>query len=385
MRRVKVLHVIGQMNAGGAETWLLHVLRRLNPERFQTDLLVHSLEPGLYDEEVVQLGARLIPCLHPNHPVSCARQLRRILERYGPYDVLHSHLHHLSGFVMRAGRSCGVPVRIAHSHNDTRSVDAGSSWARRSYLRLAKRWIRAYATAGLAVSPEAAAALFGPEWQRDQRWRVLPCGIDLAPFREPVPREAVRADLGIPQEAFVVGHVGRFLPQKNHRFFVDVAEEVAGREPRGRFLLIGEGPLRPEIELEIQRRGLGARFRFAGVRRDVPRLMSGAMDVLLFPSVHEGLPLVLMEAQAAGLPCVVSDSVPRSAEVVPGLVSRLSLNTQPSVWAEIVLAAGRSSDKPGRPDALCCVARSAFNIEASVRALQSLYAAAPVSVAATAR
>ncbi|HFB98044.1 MAG TPA: glycosyltransferase family 1 protein, partial [Bryobacterales bacterium] len=194
MRRVKVLHVIGQMNAGGAETWLLHVLRRLDPERFETDLLVHSSEPGLYDEEVKRLGARLIPCPPPNRPLAYARRLRRILERYGPYDVIHSHLHHLSGLVLRVGRSCSVPVRIAHSHNDTRSVDAGSSWARRFYLWLAKRWIRAYATAGWAVSPEAAAALFGPTWREDRRWRVLPCGIDLAPFLASVSRNAVRAE-----------------------------------------------------------------------------------------------------------------------------------------------------------------------------------------------
>lgn len=370
---VRVLHVVGGMNRGGVETWLMHVLRHIDRERFRMDFLVHTTQPCAYDDEILALGSRIIPCPHPRRPLSYARRLKRILRERGPYDVIHSHVHHYSGWVLRAARQAGVPVRIAHSHSDTYRLQAGTSPPRRLYLALAKRWIAAHATHGLACSRQAAAALFGPDWESDPRRRVLYYGIDLAPFRDDVDRVSVRRELGIPVDAFVVGHVGRFEEPKNHAFLVEIARHIAAREPRARFLLVGDGPLRKEIERKAAGLGLAGVVHFAGIRRDVPRLMMGAMDVFVLPSLWEGLPVVAIEAQAAGLSCVLSDVVPQEADVVPALMRRLSLERPPSLWAESALATRIDPARPPQPEALARVEASVFNVAVSANQLQSVY------------
>jgi glycosyltransferase involved in cell wall biosynthesis len=233
-------------------------------------------------------------------------------------------------------------------------------------------WIRKYATYGLAASAPAAAALFGPDWQSDPRFRVLYCGIDLEPFRQEVSREAVRQELGIPKDAPVVGHVGRFTPQKNHAFLLDIAAEVVKRRPEVRFLLVGEGPLRPAMEAKAHNLRIENNVIFAGVRSDVPRLMLGAMDVFILPSLWEGLPVSLLEAQAAGLRCVCSDAVPPEAAVVPDVVRYVRLSAGAGEWAAVVLRTleyGRLREA----GALEVIAKGDFNVQKSCQDLIELY------------
>ena len=330
---MRILHIVGGLNRGGAETWLVQVLGHIDREKYQMDFLVHSTEPGAYDEEVKALGARIIPCPKPSNPLQYAVNFRRILRRHGPYDCVHSHVHHFSGYVLMLAAMMRVPMRIAHSHNDTRAVDRHSSFLRKVYLAGTKKLIQRFATAGVAVSQGAAQCLFSESWKSDQRWTVSPLGIDLRPFDQPVNPRQVRSELGIPKDAFVVGHVGRFVEQKNHRFLVQIAECFCALEPRAAFLLVGDGPLKPEIENLVRTRGLQERFVFTGVRQDVPRLMKGAMDCFLFPSLYEGLGLVVWEAQAAGLPCILSDSIPEEAAKVMDQVWRLSARATAKDWA----------------------------------------------------
>jgi|SRR6266550_4819351 len=166
-RRIRILHIVGGMGRGGVETWLMHVLRHADRERFQMDFLVHTAQPCPYDEEVRALGGNIIPCLDPARPWSYARNFRRALAAQGRYDIVHSHVHNYSGYVLRLARRAGVPVRIAHSHLDSTPGDAAANARRRLYLALARRWIRRHATTGLAASGKAADALFGPAWRRE--------------------------------------------------------------------------------------------------------------------------------------------------------------------------------------------------------------------------
>jgi glycosyltransferase involved in cell wall biosynthesis len=372
---IRILHVLGGMVRGGVETWLMHILRHIDRDRFHMDFLVHTTQPCAYDDEVRALGSKIIPCMHPWRPWLYARNLKRVLREHGPYDVVHSHVHHYSGFVLRLAQQPSVPVRIAHSHNDTTQLQAEATLLRQGYLTLMKRWISRYATVGLAASRKAAVALFGPVWEADSRWRILHYGIDLTPFRNPVAPAAVRAELGIPAEAFVMGHVGRFVKQKNHAFLVDIAAEVARREPMMRLLLVGDGPLRPTIEQRVAQAGLTNRIVFAGLRSDVPRLMLGAMDVFVLPSLHEGLPVVGLEVQAAGLPFVLSDVVAEELDEVKPLVRRLSLSLPASAWAEAILAVRDAAPAITQPEALHMMEKSSFTIQASVERLEEAYLA----------
>lgn len=372
---IRILHVVGGMNRGGIETWLMHVLRHIDRDRFQMDFLVHTAEPCAYDDEVYAIGSKIIHCLNLSQPWIYAANFRRILHECGPYDIVHSHVHHFSGYVLYLAKQAGIPVRIAHSHNDTSAVEAKAVWHRRLYLALTKNWIARYATMGLGCSHKAVANLFGSDWQSDPRWRVLYCGINLTPFQKQVNSDSLRAELGIPTDAFVIGHVGRFAEQKNHVFLLEIAAEVAKREPKMRLLLLGEGSLRSDIEQKVLQMGLSDRVIFAGIRPDVPEIMGSIIDIFLFPSLHEGLGLVLIEAQAAGLPCIFSSVVPDEADVVKPLVRRLSLSQPASEWAEGVLTQRDAGSTITKSDALALVETSPFNIETSVKQLESIYQA----------
>jgi glycosyltransferase involved in cell wall biosynthesis len=365
MAPIRILHAVGGMNRGGVETWLMHVLRRIDRRRFKMDFLVHTSDACAYDDEIRSLGSNIIPCLHPRQPWRYVPALDRVLVSDGPYDVVHSHLYRFSGLVLRAANRCGVPVRIAHSH--TAGMDQGAGLLRRLYLRWADHWLQQHATLGLACSVSAAEDLFGADWRSDPRWRVLSYGIDLAPFEAPRSRERMRAELGLAVDDRVLGHVGRFDESKNHAFLLEIMAAARRIDSRVRPLLVGDGPLRLEMERRAVR--LGLRAVFAGSRPDVPEIMLGAMDAFVFPSLFEGLGLVLVEAQAAGLPVVTSDVVPAEATVVSETVRRLSLADSADSWARAALDALR----PDRGRCLEAVTASPFNLAANFHQLLASY------------
>jgi glycosyltransferase involved in cell wall biosynthesis len=370
--KIRVLQIVGGMNRGGIETWLMHILRHIDRERLHMDFLVHTANPCAYDDELRALGSGILPCLGHSRPWDYAKNFRRILSSCGPYDIVHSHLHHYSGYTLGLAKRAGIPMRIAHSHVGASAEDTSPSPLRWIYLNAARRLIRRFATIGLAASGEAAKALFGPAWHRDPLCRLLYYGIDLDPFEGPAD-QSVRASLGLPPDAFVIGHVGRFAEQKNHGFLLEILRRVSDSDPRTRLLLIGDGPLRPAIERGAAKLGLSERLIFAGLRSDVPRLLLGAVDVFVMPSLYEGLPLAGLEAQAAGLPCVLSDSITRELDVIPQLIRRLPLSAPASAWADQVLTLGRSPAVLSRSQALEALVSSPFGITNSVKRLESLY------------
>jgi glycosyltransferase involved in cell wall biosynthesis len=370
-RKIRVLQVLGALHQGGVETWLLHVARQIDRSAFELDFLVHTDQPAAYDDDVRSLGSRILPCLHPSQPWQYGVKFKAIVREHGPYDVVHSHVHDYSGYVLRLARQAGVPVRIAHSHLDSTQNDQRAGVFRRRYLALMKHWIRQHATGGLGCSRRAAAALFGAAWERDPRWQLFFCGIDLAPFQADSERTAVRREFHVPDDVLLVGHVGRFDYQKNHKFLVEIIQEAVRQDRPVRLLAIGGGPLRSEIEQQVDAAGLRDHVIFAGLRRDVPRLMRG-MDAFVLPSHFEGLPIVLMEAQAAGLPCVISEAVDEDATVIPALVTRLPL-TSAADWVAAIEASRQLPADEIRSEALRTLAGGPFNIRNGVDALERMY------------
>lgn len=371
MRPVRILHCVGAMNRGGVETWLMQVLQHVDRRQFAMDFCCLSGEPGVYAPEIEALGGQVHTCRLTKNVISFSREFEKLL-RSQRYDVVHSHVHSFSGFVLWRANRCGVSGRIAHSHNT--SEPKAPRGVRRLYKAWMFRLLERYANAGIAASGEAGAALFGAGWRANSRWQIIRCGVDLAPFLAASEwRSCVRASLGLPADAFVVGHVGRFDKQKNHDLFVQIAAEAVKLAPHSYFLLVGNGILKPEIEAKVGSLGLSQRFVFAGLRGDVPQLLN-AMDVFLMPSLYEGLPVAGLEAQAAGLPVVFSDTITSEAAVLPEMVSYLSLNQSPAQWAAAVVRA----DAQTRPDAerrQRAFAAGGFSIDASVQSLTKLYAA----------
>lgn len=370
---IRVLHVLGRLDFGGVESWLAQVAANIDRSKVQLDFLVHDTRPGALDESVRAQGCRILPCALGN-PVTFSVQLLRTLRRYGPYDVVHSHVHHFSGAILLAARLAGVRVRLAHSHSDTRRGDATANWRRRAYLRATERLVRRHATAGLAASRDAASALFGSEWASDSRLRVLHCGIDLSRYHGTSASAEVRKELGIGESTLVLGHVGRLSPPKNHRFLLEVMAAFVRSEPESKLVLVGDGPLRSAIRQGISDFGLDGKVLLCGARSDVPRLLA-AMDVFVFPSLWEGMPLSLVEAQAAGLPCLVSDAVTTEATVVKELVTRLGLPLGAGPWADTATRLARAPRPVDAAAALARVRASDFDISTSTHALEALYGA----------
>lgn len=325
--------MLGKLDRGGIETWLVQLLSQIDRTRYQMDFLVHTADPGAYDNEVLALGAKIIPCPSSRSPLQYARDFRRILQEHGPYDCVHSHVRYYTGYVLLLARLNGVPIRIAHTHTGNPEEDA--TLQRRLYRSAMRTLIRRSATAGIAVSTVAGDTLI-PNWKSDPRWHLIPYGVDTTRFRIEVDALEVRKELGIPSDRWVVGHVGRFVDVKNHQHIVRIAKTLCRPDSNIHFVLIGDGPLRESIRSQIAASGLIDRFTFVGLRSDVPRLLLGAMDSFIFPSKYEGLPIALIEAQLAGLPCVASSAVTQEVVLNPAYVTWLSLAEPAEMWAEAV-------------------------------------------------
>jgi glycosyltransferase involved in cell wall biosynthesis len=374
-RPIRILHVVGGMDRGGVETWLMHVVRNIDRRQLQMEFLVHTDRRCAYDDEIRALGSKLHFCANPSRPLQYRGNFLRILREHGPFDVVHSHVHSFSGYVLRLAEAGGVALRIAHSHSDTSSVDETCLFHRRLYLKLVRYWIRQYASRKVAVSQQAASNLYGRRWASDSTVSVLHCGIDLEPFNRVPDQAAVRHELGHRPDEFTIGHVGRFEAMKNHEFLLKMHAHILRHLPTARLLLIGKGSRENQIRGLAAQLGIADRVTFAGLRGDVGRIMVGAMDVFAMPSLYEGLSLAAVEAQAAGLPTVLSDKFPDEVDTGCGLVRFMSLEKTPSEWAQNILQHA-SQVRVSRADAIAHITRSTFNIETSIKGLQKLYTSA---------
>lgn len=355
----RILHVVTHMNRGGLETMIMNYYRHIDRSKVQFDFLVHRIQKADYDDEILALGGKIYR-LQPLNPLSPAylRSLDRFFAEHREYDIVHSHLDCMAGVPLKYAKKHGVPVRIAHSHNSSQPRDA-------KYLLklLYKRNIVKYATKLFACGQEAGQWMFGTD-----DFTVMNNAVDAAAYvYDPAAAQQIRKELGVPADVPVVGHVGRFCPQKNHEFLIDIFEQILLRRPDAVLLLVGDGSLRAGIEEKTQNLGMGGHVIFTGVRSDVDALLQ-AMDVFLFPSLYEGLPVSIIEAQAAGLPCLISDGVPVECKKTDA-VEQIALEESSSVWAEAVLEAARQPRKNTTQDIRC----AGFDIRENALRLQEFY------------
>jgi len=362
----RVLQVLGGLGAGGIETWLVNVLKIINTEQVTWDFVVNTPSGGVYGKELTAMGSRIFVCGAHQLPPVFSRRLARILTANGPYDVVHVHLHFYSGLALRVAHRFGVPVRIAHSH--LADSGGGRSYGGRMYESIGRHLIRRHATHRIAASSEAGRALF-----RGMDYSVLRCGIPLTPRIEPEMGLALRGELGIPKDAMVIGHVGRFDRQKNHEFLVRVAASAMHTDPRVWLLLIGSGELVSKVEEQLKELGIRSRSVLAGVRRDARILMRDVINVLVFPSLYEGLPIALLEAQAEALPIVASRSISPETIVIRELVHMLELQDSPEIWASKALSLMNAPRLISIKLAREIVRNGPFSLESSAASLSRLY------------
>lgn len=356
---IRILQVVTHMNRGGLETMIMNYYRRIDRSKVQFDFLVHRTEEAAYDAEILALGGKIYR-LSPMNPLSrrYLSKLDSFFSDHQEYRIVHCHLDCMAGIPLKYAKKHGVPVRIAHSHNSSQTRDV------KYPLKLFyKRNIPHYATDLFACGEDAGRWMFGTE-----KFTVLNNAIDASAYccNAEVAGE-IRRELGIASDALVVGHVGRFCPPKNHSFLIDVFSRVLKQRPGSVLVLVGGGELQHQAELQVRKLGIEKNVIFTGVRSDVPRLLQ-AMDVFQFPSIYEGLPVSIVEAQAAGLPCLISDKVPIECKKTD-LVKQISLAESVDAWADAVLDAA----KVPRRNTLEEIRAAGFDIAENAKWLEEYY------------
>lgn len=366
---IRVLHVVGGTDCGGTETWLTSMLRHAADYGLSMSFLVHTSARGYYDDLIESRGGRILRCLQHRSPLKYTTQLRQLLKQQR-FDAIHSHVSSFSGLVMKVAFHSGIPVRIAHSHHT--NPLRRPTLVRQCYQHAMHHWINTYATHRLAASQDATTTLAWPRLT-SRSWEVLHCGIDLSRFAGPPDRTRTCRELGIKPSAIILGHLGRFIPAKNHIHLLETFAELARGNSRFHLLLVGDGPERPNIERVIATKNLGDKVTLAGVRTDAARLLTDVVDVFVFPSRREGLGLALVEAQAAGIPCVASTSIPQEAVLVPELVEQLPLEDGPIAWSRSVQTMQSARARITPQQAWQIVNESDFNLTTGLVRLRDTY------------
>lgn len=359
MQPIRILHVVTYMGRGGLETMIMNYYRHIDRDRVQFDFLTHRDFRADYDDEIEALGGkiyrlpRLVPWSRHYH-----KALHSFFAGHPEYKIVHVHQDCLSSVILKAARKHGIAVRIAHSHNS--SQDKNLKYLIKLFYRAQ---IPRYATQLFACGKDAGDWMF-----RGQPYQIISNAIDSKQHVFDYSRRmSMRQKLGLPSNAFVIGHVGRFDLQKNHSFLLDVFASAKAQQRHAVLLLVGDGNLRAEIEQKAAALGLSDDVIFTGVRSDVPDLLQ-AMDCFVFPSMYEGLGIVVIEAQASGLSCIVSDGVPSECAITD-LVEHCPLSKGPEYWARTILK------RKGilRTDRSREIIQAGYDITAKAQWLQNYY------------
>jgi glycosyltransferase involved in cell wall biosynthesis len=372
MNKTKVLHVVASMGYGGVQTWIVDLTRQAREENVQLDLLVYASEEWPLALLAKSYGAKVFVCTNHHNIWTLWTTLRDICRTHGPYEAIHAHNLFQNGLVLLFAKILGVPVRISHSHNS--ALGERESLPRRIYSASMKWLLPLVATRLAAVSELAGEKLYGAHWRNLPQSCLLYCGIDFSaydPDKQPAP--SLRKALGLPPEAKVAGHVGRFIYQKNHAFLLDIMAEAMKKDQDLWLLLVGDGELKTEIAAKAERLGISKRTIFAGIRRDIPNVLIECFDLFLMPSHFEGLPLVMLEAQGAGKKILVSDSVTREADIIPELVARLPLDAGVTLWANKITELLKAPPSISHKHAYDRMQGSAFSIQESFRSSLSMW------------
>ncbi|WHX42844.1 glycosyltransferase family 1 protein [Mesobacillus sp. AQ2] len=359
------------MDRGGAETLLMNVYRNLDRCKLQFDFIVHRDDQGDYDNEIQKLGGKIyrVPSLGNAGPISYVKKLAEIMSS-NLYIAVHSHTDYQSGFPALAAKIAGIPHRICHSHSNNWPMI--NSFKQKLVLKGLQSIIKISATQYCSCSQEAGAFLFGQKAVDENQVTILKNGIDLGQYLdETITKTSVIRELGLEQDAKIIGHVGKFSRSKNQAFILQVLKQLVKKDKKYVALLVGDGPLKENIEQEAENMGLSKHVRFLGVRSDIPRLMK-AFDVFLFPSIFEGFGIVTVEAQISGTPCILSNSVPISTDMGLGLVRYLSLGERPDKWGEEVEKAIHIK-KPERDTLVKALSEKGFSIQQNIEEWMKLY------------
>lgn len=367
MEQVHVLVLDTVMDRGGAEAMIMNYMRNINRDIIKFDFLTNRDYRAAYEDEIESLGGKVYHMcpMYPGKFHRYKKEVREFLKEHPEYKIIHSNLEERSYLPLKVAKKMGVPVRISHSHN--RPLGINPKLIVRYYFRF---MLKFYNTHMFACGEEAGDWLYGKKNRSNVT--IMNNAVDANQYRyNPEVSKEMKKQLGIEGKK-VIGHVGRFFPQKNHDFLIDIFNEIYKKDKDTVLLLVGGGELddalKNQIKEKVRNLGLEDAVEFLGVREDVDRIVQ-TFDVFLLPSLFEGLPVTMVEAQAAGLPCVISDKVPIQCDLT-GNVWVVPLEESPEKWADVVLDKANNFEKR---DTYQQIADAGFDIKSQAKWLEEFY------------
>ncbi len=331
--QIRVAHIAGKWVGGGVEAVIMNYYKNIDKSKIQFDIICDSDSTNIPYKEIESLGGKVILIPPYQKAIQYHKELKKVLKE-GNYKIVHSHISTMSLFSLFAAKCAGVPIRICHSHSTTNKKEKKKNIMKQVLRPFSKVFANTY----FCCSELAGRWLFGNKVYDKGNVFLLNNAIDLDSFKynEKI-RKNKRKELGIKDDTIVIGHLGRFVTQKNHTFLIDIFNEIHKKEENTLLVLAGQGPLMDEIKEKVKKLGLDNYVKFLGQRNDANELYQ-AFDVFLLPSLYEGLPVVGVEAQAAGLLCVLSDDMTKETKAIASTIF-MSLECPAIVWAEKILTA----------------------------------------------
>lgn len=361
---IRIAQIIGKWLGGGVESVVMNYYRNIDRNKIQFDFICDEDSTDIPYEEIEALGGRVILIPPYQKVFKYHKELKKVLKE-GNYKIVHSHINTLSVFSLWAAKSAKVPVRIAHSHSTTNKKE----WKKNILKQVLRPFSKVFATNYMCCSELSGRWLFGNKEYDKGNVYLLNNAIDLDKFKfnEKIRKEK-RKELNIDDDTLVIGHIGRFVEQKNHRFLIDIFNEIYKKNNNSILLLAGQGPLMSEIKEKVKNLNLDKNIKFLGQRNDINELYQ-VYDVFLLPSLYEGLPVVGIEAQATGNLCFLSEDMTRETKILDSTVF-MSLNRISEKWANQIL---KKVKKYKKHDTTKEVSNYGFNIKEEVNKLEKEY------------
>ena len=361
---IRVAHIMGKMIAGGVESVVTSEFLEMDKSKVQFDFICDEDSTNIPYDLIEKNGGKVIIIPPYQKAFKYHKELKKVLKENN-YKIVHSHISTMSVFSLFAAKCAGVPVRIAHSHSTTNKKEKKKNLMK----QILRPFSKVFATDYMCCSELAGRWLFGNKEYDKGNVYLLNNAIDLDKFKyDESLRKKKRKELGIKDNTLVIGHLGRFVAQKNHTFLIDIFNEIHKKKKDSILLLAGQGPLEEEIKNKVKDLNLDDSVKFLGQRNDANELYQ-AFDVFLLPSLYEGLPVVGVEAQAAGLLCYFSDDMTKETKVLD-ITKFMSLNNPPEEWAKNIL---KDVKKYKRIDTSKEMTAKNFNIKEEAKRLEEYY------------
>lgn len=365
MEVIRILHITGGMNIGGIENFIMNIYRNIDRNKIQFDFLIHQNDKQVFEDEIIRLGGRIyrIDSITKLGHFKYLKVLREFFKKHKEYETVHSHYNALSGIILREARKVGIKNRIAHSHTAYPKYGVLEGL----YKNYSKGLLKKYATQRLACSKEAGEWLYG----KSKEFKIIPNGIEVKKFIfDKDMRKEIHKKFSIKSDSFSMIILGRLSKEKNHIFLLDIMEKLMRIDKKIILYIVGIGPLEEELKYLVKERKI-ENIKFLGLQKDTFNLLNG-MDLMLLPSIYEGLGIVAIEAQSNGIMVLASENIPNKADMGLGLIKRIKLSDKDK-WVEEILKIKSKFKRENNTEQKEKVLKSEYNMEQVIKEVEKLY------------